>query len=60
MTGAGKSYTVGVLIAAILVTAGASTLIILPALITVLQKQLFRSTGTTQAIDPPVARLRKE
>ncbi len=52
--------TVGILIAAILVTAGASTLIILPALLTVLEKYVFRNAGPARNAEPPVARLRKE
>jgi len=46
--------TVGVFIAAILVTAGLATLLILPALVTVLEKWLFPAplTGRRDGLAP--------
>ena len=45
--------TVGVFISAILVLAGAATLVILPSLITIFAKQLFRSGSPEEEGDTP-------
>ena len=45
--------TVGVFISAILVLAGAATLVILPSLITIFEKQLFRSGSPEEEGDTP-------